>query len=784
MVNQSLFDARYNTGKYSLTDLTFKGNSAAGATIKAIPAKDFYFAFVREAAVLDHRKVSKNTAWSYTYNQMANIGTIFHFYGGEVLKNLDLSSWGGFTDLSLPKMPLLDTLILGKEGSTYTLTELVIGNKLPMLKHLDMRNYTMLSSVDLSGCEQIEEVNATGCTALSTMNLANGAQIKSLHLPANYKTLVLRNLPNLKRSGIIFDNIASISSVWIENCKGIDSIALVRDLFITPNNSLKYVRISNLEAEGDGRELKDFYDARLGGLDSEGNTLSGHCTIGGKYQLTKYMDKSQFDELSSYFNELDLRQPEYTGIYMYMDTPVATNIYNMDNDTGYPATEYKPSGHVAKILNARKKQVVLISNQKAEYPYKDVRMAELPDQAFEFGFNSNTPNTLDKDGHVMMYEPGYWYKGVNDYFGKKNYLFVSTNKDKPSVHSSTKVLPSVSTKVGKAVSDSNILSLISSLGNSTLKVDVAGYKQVRFYVVPGINSCFTDDSDTIIPFNTSGEKFIKGREEDLTSTGMYIIVNVPEGAKWLYATMANEDSTKSDAIVGTKSDKIVDMEPEWLRYDERLMSIGPATYINGNIECKDYPNTYTKVFNPAYNFGLNYVADSGFDNLDCDVWFHLVRLSILTGNRALSRPNYLGYKFIVGYRTTPYGAWYRYITNKGDNYITITIKGTLVYLYEGFAKYINGENSWRTRPKYVRWGKYCLPLFAGTDYAKTSSTHFRAETGSTPIVHETPVSILGHWYTNTNTIFTYGRAISDNTVYPCLNLSKVRSVTKIDYDKF
>lgn len=783
----SLFDARYNTGKYSLTDLTFKGNSAAGATIKAIPAKDFYFAFVREAAVLDHRKVSKNTAWSYTYDQMANIGTIFHFYGGEVLKNLDLSSWGGFTDLSLPKMPLLDTLILGKEGSTYTLTELVIGNKLPMLKHLDMRNYTMLSSVDLSGCEQIEEVNATGCTALSTMNLANGAQIKSLHLPANYKTLVLRNLPNLKRSDIVFDNIASISSVWIENCKGIDSIALVRELFNTPNNSLKYVRISNLEAEGDGRELKDFYDARLGGLDSDGNTVSGHCTIGGKYQLTKYMDKSQFDELSSYFNELDLRQPEYTGIYMYMDTPVATNVYNMDNDTGYPATEYKPSGHVAKILNARKKQVVLISNQKAEYPYKDVRMAEIPDQTFEFSLNNtDKSNTLDKDGHVMMYEPGYWYKGVNDYFGKKNYLFVSTNKEKPSVHSSTKVLQPTSTKSGKAVSDSSIISLTSSTGNSVLNVNVSGYKQVRFYVVPETNSCFTDDSGNVMPFNTSGDKFIRGSAGDLTPTGMYIIVNVPAGATQLYVTMSNDDVSKSDAIVGSKSDKIVDMEPEWLRCDERLMSIGPATYIDDNIECKDISiynsngRQFSKTFNHDRNYGFDFVENSGFENFSCTIWFHLVRLSILTGNRRLAKPKLLGYTFM--YRVVPYDGYFSQIGND-PSYITLGIQGLIKNFYEGFREFINGNNSYRTRTKYVRWGKYCLPLFAGTDYSQQTNTYFGAESGSTP-VSKAWISVLGHLYTNTQTIFTYGRAINDNTLYPCINLSRVRSVTRVDYDKF
>lgn len=89
----SLFDARYNAGQYSATDLTWKGNSAAGAKIKATPSRGFYFAFLRESAVLSHDKVIAGKEWSYTYNAVANVGTAFHFYGGQFTKKLDLSEW-------------------------------------------------------------------------------------------------------------------------------------------------------------------------------------------------------------------------------------------------------------------------------------------------------------------------------------------------------------------------------------------------------------------------------------------------------------------------------------------------------------------------------------------------------------------------------------------------------------------------------------------------------------------------------------------------------------------
>ena len=295
-------------------------------------------------------------------------------------------------------------------------------------------------------------------------------------------------------------------------------------------------------------------------------------------------------------------------------------------------------------------------------------------------------------------------------------------------------------------------------------------------------SCFTDEADNVVSFNTNGEKFIKAKAEDLTPTGMYIIVSVPEGAKWLYATMANEDVSKSDAVIGTKSDKIVDLEPEWLRYDEHLMSIGPAAYIDDHVECKNYNRSkgYYGIisFSLDMNYGFDFVNNSGFDNFDCTMWFHLVRLSILTGNRRLAKPQILGYKFHN--KTIPVDGYFDDIS--GINYTIIGIQGTLVNYYEGFKEPIIPSFSVRTRPKYVRWGKYCLPLFAGTDSSQQTNVYFGAEVGYGN--HKAWISVMGHYYTYTKTIFTYGSAIEDNQIYPCINLSKVRSVTRVDYDKF
>lgn len=308
-----LFDARYSTGQYTATDISFKGNSAAGATVRATPARDFYFEFRREGDTMTHDAVTKDNEWSYTYGQTANIGTIFHLYGGEWMKKLDLSDWGGFTDMSLPNLPVLEELVLGNSGNTYALTELVLGTKLPMLRKLDVVNYTNLPGLDLSGCNRLEEVNAAGCTALGTITFAEGAAVNRLHLPANFQTLTLRSMQYIKWSAITFDNKRNLTGIWIENCALIEGLAVFKEMFAL-KGKLKYVRITGLELEGDGSDLKEWYEAGLGGFDATGNTTNTRCKLVGTYRLTKYLDDDTFNKYAERFDELNIRQPQYTMI--------------------------------------------------------------------------------------------------------------------------------------------------------------------------------------------------------------------------------------------------------------------------------------------------------------------------------------------------------------------------------------------------------------------------------------------------------------------------------------
>lgn len=562
-----LFDARYSAGQYTATDISFKGNSAAGATVRATPARDFYFEFRREGDTMTHDAVAKNAEWSYTYGQMANIGTIFHLYGGEWMKKLDLGDWGGFTDMSLPNLPVLEELVLGNSSKTYALTELVLGTKLPMLRKLDVVNYTNLPSLDLSGCNRLEEVNASGSTALSTITFAEGAAVNRLHLPANFQTLTLRSMQYIKWSAITFDNKRNLTGIWIENCALIDGLSVFKELF-SLGGRLKYVRITGLELEGDGSDLKEWYDAGLGGFDASGNTTNTRCKLVGTYRLTKYLDEAEYQKYVERFDELNIRQPQYTMIEFDDTVSDDANISNPDNETGYKyGNQYVPSAHVAAILRQRHR---VLGKQAVK---GTMTIAQL-DDADSNKYADGTAAKLDgTEGDMFVYETHYWYKGVNDYLNNKKYGCYSSQDGMPDrpectvldhdwllehrlVKSGTKILTG-----GTDVDDS-----YSADGNyEAITVDVSGYRRVRFPSVLGsslVGAVFADDGGRIVKsviLETLNARFVDG---------MYLICDVPEGATKLHFSVRT--SSDFDCVVLSNSDKIEDMEPDWVEHEACL----------------------------------------------------------------------------------------------------------------------------------------------------------------------------------------------------------------------
>lgn len=637
-----LFDARYGTGQYTATDINFKGNSAAGATVRATPARDFYFEFRRESTVMTHDAVTADTQWSYTYNQTANIGTIFHLYGGEWMKKLDLGDWGGFTDLTLPTLPVLEELILGNNQKTYALTELVLGTKLPMLRTLDVINYTELPSIDLSGCNRLEEVNASGCTKLSTIAFAEGAAVNKLHLPSNFQTLTLRSMQYLAWNAITFDGKANLTGLWIENCALIDGLAAFKEVFAL-GGALKYVRITGVELEGDGSDLKQWYEAGLGGIDASGNTTNTRCKLVGTYKLTKYLDEDTFNNYAERFDELNIRQPQYTMIEFDDTVSDDANVSNPDNETGYKyGNAYAPSGHITAILAKRHRalakvtkkpttRTINIANVETTANNFDGEMTYYPlDDADSNKYADGTAAKLDgTEGDWMMYEPFFWSKGINDYFGGKHYGCYSSNgpDDMPDVPAATVLTLEDIKGSGGCQSGRKLMTGKGSLENaystdgsySVCRVDVFGYKRVRFPSVPGSNlvgSLFTDAVGGIL------EEIIVPTLSSRFEAGMYLIRDVPENAAFLYFSILN--TAEFDKVVLSNSDKIEDMEPDWVANDEHLCAVVGSSIVGSKLRaCITSGSTAASLSWTDFHY---YSQQRGMQQIDALMHFRIANL--------------------------------------------------------------------------------------------------------------------------------------------------------------
>lgn len=113
---------------------------------------------------------------------------------------------------------------------------------------------------------------------------------------------------------------------------------------------------------------------------------------------------------------------------------------------------------------------------------------------------------------------------------------------------------------------------------SVCKVDVSGYRRVRFPSVPGtglIGSVFADAEGNIlksIVVPTIGLKF---------EAGMYLIADVPERATALHFSILN--TAEFDCVVLSHSDKIEDMEPDWVANEEHLCAVVGSSVVGSKL---------------------------------------------------------------------------------------------------------------------------------------------------------------------------------------------------------
>ena len=562
-----------------------------------------------------------------------------YIYGASRIMGLDLTdvSHAILQTLNLNNCSALRTLDVSC-GQTQTTLNALLVNGCRNLRTLNMTGLKSgsFTGIDLSNNTKLETLKA-GKTALTGVNFAQGAPLTSVTLPATLQTLELRYLGKLTTGGLTLEGTSNINRLVVDNCPGVDWQTLHARC-----GNVKYLRVTGIDMEGDGSLLASLM--QTGGVDENGGNVES-CRLVGTYRLTRYVDDETYAAYIEHYPELNIEQPEYTMLESDESVADDANLSNLDNGTGYKyGNDYKPSGHVAAILKNRHRVLAkvtkkattrnvnianvdtVVNNLDGEMTYMEL------DDKDSTKYADGTPAKLDgSEGDLMMHEPFFWSKGVNDFLNSKDYsCYSSKDKDHmpavPNVDVLTlddiKAVQGGYTKGRKVMSGRDTITNAMSTDSSysVCVVDVSKHKRVRWPSVPGTNlvgSAFADVNGNVVKsvvVPTLGNRF---------EAGMYLISDVPEGAKTLYFSILN--TAEFDKVVLSNSSKIEDMEPEWFANDEHLCAVVGSSVVGSKLRaCITGGSTTASMTWTDFHY---YSVQRGMQQIDALMHFRIANLA-------------------------------------------------------------------------------------------------------------------------------------------------------------
>ena len=562
-----------------------------------------------------------------------------YIYGASRIMGLDLTdvSHAILQTLNLNNCSALRTLDVSC-GQTQTTLNALLVNGCRNLRTLNMTGLKSgsFTGIDLSNNTKLETLKS-GKTALTGVNFAQGAPLTSVTLPATLQTLELRYLSKLTTSGLTLEGTSNINRLVVDNCPGVDWQTLHARC-----GNVKYLRVTGIDMEGDGSLLASLM--QTGGVDENGGNVES-CRLVGTYRLTRYVDDETYAAYIEHYPELNIEQPEYTMLESDESVADDANLSNLDNGTGYKyGNDYKPSGHVAAILKNRHRVLakvtkkattrnVNIANVDTVVNNLDGEMTYLElDDKDSTKYADGTPAKLDgSEGDLMMHEPFFWSKGVNDFLNSKDYsCYSSKGKDHmpavPNVDVLTlddiKAVQGGYTKGRKVMSGRDTITNAMSTDSSysVCVVDVSKHKRVRWPSVPGTNlvgSAFADVNGNVVKsvvVPTLGNRF---------EAGMYLISDVPEGAKTLYFSILN--TAEFDKVVLSNSSKIEDMEPEWFANEEHLCAVVSSSVVGSKLRaCITGGSTTASMTWTDFHY---YSVQRGMQQIDALMHFRIANLA-------------------------------------------------------------------------------------------------------------------------------------------------------------
>ena len=586
-------DGFYGTGDFFSGVLSGRIGGGSGSSITIKAAKTGYFGVGNDSSGSLSESVFLEAGESHTFTQfLKEPGSLLYIYQADRMSKIDLSNISLDANFDFSVMTLVEEIVLGGSSHTeygvggYTeLTNLRLG-ELPFLKKLDIRS-TRIVYVDASSCPRLQELNAAS-SLLTRADIADGSKVTTLNLPATYNYLKLRYLPNLTTSGLTLANPASIQTLIVENNTNIDSVALFRTIAGSSGSQLQTVRITPVSTSGNGSDLAAWAAMNLSGLDAN-LTAQVSPAIVGTYQLTKYKAETLVAEWQNAFPELAIANTPCTVISFDDGETNVKNISNLDNETGYAYNnEYEPSGHISVILSKRHAVMGKLQSDGA------MLIAQLDDSdrtKYYDGSAANLKGDRDEshadEGDVFMFEPHYFYKGINDYLNNMKYQAYSSFATTPQDHGkdSVKVLLSNLTRFqGYGLSASSLAegdsvesALVPYSTFNVYKIDVEGVSVIRF------PACLSGTYGAAFA-NESGECLdtVRLSSNNGYTNGDYLFKEVPSDAKWLYfTTVVNLDANCfAPYCVKAYSTDITAVEPDWVEHEECLCGIYQANCQN------------------------------------------------------------------------------------------------------------------------------------------------------------------------------------------------------------
>ena len=601
----NLLDSEYCAGTYrdDAFPVYFSYNFAANPrNMKITAAERFCFGYGMtngDPTVSGLRANGQGDEITLTFNQNLIVNDPQNIYGASRIQGLDLTNVAHAIvgTLNLNKCIRLRNLDLSCSDGATTLTNMVVEN-CRNLRTLNVNGQNGLTSLNLSQNKKLETLNATN-SHLTNVLFAQGGKLTEAKLPATIQTLELRYLQNLAPSGLIFSGTPAVTRLVVDNCPLIDW----QDL-LTSCPATTYLRVTGINETGRGELLRKFLTMK--GVDENGNNVNT-CRLVGTYQLTKYLEEAEYNQLAAHFPELNIKQPEWTVIKFDETVSDGENISNLDNETGYDYdNQFQPSAHVLAILKKRHRVMAKYTAQgeMTVCPLDDTDSRRYHDgtEANLQGFNHATKAD---EGDVMMFEPKRWCKGIDDFINRCHYHCYSS-------------LKAVSQPEGRKLFaedlqlyDRSACRVSSAYGTleacMTVYDDyrvyvapVAGYRQVRW---PAVNSSvygavFLDADNKVVGRAAANS----GRMTEES----YLFTSIPEGAVKIAFTCRRD--VQFSFVWLTTSGLVQDIEPDAWGNDDYLAAVYKAHY--GNLQIRSISGVTPTVSTSQSQFA-NYCRNRG-----------------------------------------------------------------------------------------------------------------------------------------------------------------------------